>query len=92
MLSKNGIRASDDDRESVVALLRDAYVAGRLDLAGIRDRAGAAYAAQTWGQLQELTADLPGESDRPSWARPGAAAAPRPGTVAGGTTQSRPRC
>ncbi len=74
MLSKNGIRASDDDRESVVAMLRDAYVAGRLDLAGIRDRAGAAYAAQTWGELQELTADLPGESDKPSWAPPGVAA------------------
>ena len=92
MLSKNGIRASDDDRESVVAMLRDAYVRGRLDLAGTRDRAGAAYAAETWGQLEELTADLPDESDRPSWARARAAAAPRPETVAGGIAQPRPPC
>jgi hypothetical protein len=51
--------ASDQDRETAVAVLRDAYVDGRLDLGELRDRAGAAYCARTWDDLDRLTADLP---------------------------------
>jgi hypothetical protein len=54
------MRASDRDREATVAVLREAYVAGRLNLSELRDRAGAAYAASTWDDLRELTADLLG--------------------------------
>ena len=53
------MRASNRDRESTVAILCDAYAAGRLDLADTRDRAGAAYCARTWGDLRRLVADLP---------------------------------
>jgi Domain of unknown function (DUF1707) len=54
-----GIRASDMDREAVVAVLRDAYTAGRLTLDEFDERTSAAYAGKTWGELRALTADLP---------------------------------
>lgn len=55
----DAMRASDQDREGVVAVLCDAYAAGRLGLTDIRDRASAAYRARTWGDLCRLTVDLP---------------------------------
>src|ERR1700758_3171164 len=59
MASDNSIRASDVDREVVVATLRDAYTAGRLTLEEFDERTSAAYASKTWGDLRELTTDLP---------------------------------
>lgn len=59
MPGDDGMRASERDREATVAALRAAYAAGRLDLHELRDRAGAAYGARTWGELRGLTADLP---------------------------------
>ena len=53
------IRASDSDRESVVEILRQAYIDGRLDLSEFDDRTTAAYAAKTWADLRQLTSDLP---------------------------------
>jgi hypothetical protein len=53
------IRASDAERESVVDVLRDAYTDGRLTLEEFEERTSAAYAAKTWTELRELTADLP---------------------------------
>jgi hypothetical protein len=53
------IRASDSDRESVAEILREAYTDGRLDLEEFDERTTAVYAARTWGQLRELTRDLP---------------------------------
>ena len=55
------IRASDQERESVVDVLRDAYADGRLTLDEFDERTSAAYAARTWADLRELTADLPAE-------------------------------
>lgn len=55
------ILASDKERESVVDVLRDAYTEGRLTLEEFEDRMAAAYAARTWGDLRELTGDLPVE-------------------------------
>jgi Domain of unknown function (DUF1707) len=55
------IRASDKERESVVDVLRDAYTEGRLTLEEFDERTSAAYASKTWGDLRELTADLPVE-------------------------------
>jgi Domain of unknown function (DUF1707) len=55
------IRASDKERESVVDVLRDAYTEGRLTLDEFEDRTSAAYASRTWGDLRELTGDLPVE-------------------------------
>jgi hypothetical protein len=59
MTTDGGIRASDHDRESTVEVLREAYTAGRLDLDEFDDRTTAAYASKTWGDLRELTSDLP---------------------------------
>jgi hypothetical protein len=53
------IRASDQDRESVVSALRQAYSEGRLTLDEFEERTSAAYMAKTWGELRALTADLP---------------------------------
>jgi hypothetical protein len=53
------IRASDQERESVVDVLRDAYTDGRLTLDEFSERTSAAYAARTRPELRELTGDLP---------------------------------
>lgn len=61
MATDDPIRASDVDREVVVATLRDAYTAGRLTLDEFDERMSNAYASRTWGDLRRLTADLPSE-------------------------------
>jgi hypothetical protein len=53
------IRASDRERDNVVDVLRDAYTEGRLTLDEFEERTSAAYASKTWGDLRELTVDLP---------------------------------
>jgi hypothetical protein len=55
------VRASDGDREALVARLQTALAEGRLDLDEFGQRAGAAYAAVTTAQLAALVADLPAE-------------------------------
>lgn len=59
------LRASDDDRERVAVVLREAYAAGRLTNEEFTERLDATYAARTFGDLAPLTADLPaqGEAD-----------------------------
>jgi hypothetical protein len=59
MASDHMLRASDQDREVVVATLRDAYTAGRLTLEEFDERTTAAYESKTWGELRKLTEDLP---------------------------------
>jgi hypothetical protein len=61
MASDHLIRASDRDRDAVVATLRDAYTAGRLTLEEFDERTTAAYASKTWGELRRLTEDLPSQ-------------------------------
>ena len=53
------LRASDTDRAAVVTTLDRSLADGRLDLAEYEDRAARAHAARTYGELTELTADLP---------------------------------
>jgi DUF1707 SHOCT-like domain len=53
------IRASDEDRERVVSLLREHHAAGRLTAEEFNERLDKAYAAKTVGELDELMADLP---------------------------------
>jgi hypothetical protein len=59
MIADRSIRASDQDRESAAELLSEAYAVGRLNRAELDERAAAAYSAKTWGELRDLTADLP---------------------------------
>jgi hypothetical protein len=56
------VRASDADREAVVARLQTAVAEGRIDLDEFGQRADAAYAAVTTAELDLLMADLPTES------------------------------
>jgi len=65
------VRASDAEREQTVALLQRGFADGRLALAELEERVGAAYAARTRAQLRDLTADLPAAEQQP----------PRPGLV-----------
>jgi hypothetical protein len=53
------LRAGNEDREKVVALLNSAFAEGRLDVTELDERVAAAYAAKTLGELAPLTADLP---------------------------------
>jgi MYXO-CTERM domain-containing protein len=53
------IRASDADRESVAAALRQHAAEGRLTMQEFEERLGNVYAATTYGDLQALLADLP---------------------------------
>jgi Domain of unknown function (DUF1707)/Cell wall-active antibiotics response 4TMS YvqF len=53
------IRASDSEREAVVARLRTAAGEGRLALDELADRLDGAFAALTRGELELLTRDLP---------------------------------
>jgi hypothetical protein len=53
------MRASDQERENVVDVLRNAYADGRLTLEEFSERTSGAFAARTWGELRELTGDLP---------------------------------
>lgn len=61
MATDDSIRASDSDREVVVAALREAYTVGRLTLDEFDERMTAAYASRTWGDLRKLTVDLPSQ-------------------------------
>src|SRR5690348_18060331 len=53
------MRASHDDREQVITVLKAAFVHGRLTQDELAARTGQALAATTWADLTALTADLP---------------------------------
>src|SRR6204780_5870017 len=67
------LRASDADRDAVVAALSEHFQAGRLTTEELEERTGQGLAARTGGQLDGLTGDLP--APRP--AAPPAPVAPR---------------
>jgi hypothetical protein len=54
------MRASREDRERVIDVIKTAFVQDRLDLDELAGRVGQALTARTYGQLAALTADLPG--------------------------------
>jgi hypothetical protein len=59
MADDRWIRASDQDRENAAELLSEAYAVGRLGREELDQRAATVYSATTWGELRDLTADLP---------------------------------
>jgi hypothetical protein len=59
MQRRSLLRASDQDREHVAERLRAAALEGRLTSDELDERLGAAYAARTYGELDELLSDLP---------------------------------
>jgi hypothetical protein len=62
------LRASDAERERVVAFLREHALLGRLTDDELEERIGLAYASVTVGDLEKLIHDLP-RAARPSPAR-----------------------
>jgi hypothetical protein len=54
-----GLRASDDDREQLIAELNEHAVAGRLSTEELEQRVQSAYGARTTGELDALRRDLP---------------------------------
>lgn len=76
----SAMRASDADRDAVLAELSAHFQAGRLTLEEFDERTSAAYASKTWGELRKLTEDLPSQpvlgSDVPGRRLPSAALSP----------------
>jgi hypothetical protein len=58
-MADEDLRASDAEREELVAALRDHAAQGRLTTDELEERTGAAYAATTRGELVALRRDLP---------------------------------
>jgi Domain of unknown function (DUF1707) len=56
-----GLRAGDRDRDAIADILREQHVAGRLETEEFQVRLDGCYDAKTYGELDELVADLPGE-------------------------------
>src|SRR5215831_1078641 len=54
-----GLRASHDDRDRVVEVLRVAAGDGRITTEELDERVGAALTARTYGELAALISDLP---------------------------------
>ena len=64
-MPESHLRASDADRAAVADVLGAHMSAGRLDVAEYDDRLARAYAARTYGELAELTTDLPAAPPAP---------------------------
>lgn len=63
--SRSGtLRAADTDRIQVAQLLTDAAASGVLGIDEYENRLNRAYAAQTYEELDRLSADLPGAATR----------------------------
>ena len=76
-MPESHLRAADADRMAVASALGEHMSAGRLSLAEYDERVTSAYAARTFGDLAELTADLPVIGNHPVEA-PAPAPAPAP--------------
>src|SRR5260370_38823776 len=63
--SPRDLRASDADRDRVLALLGEAMSDGRLTVDEHAERVQRAFSARTLGELAELTADLTVPSAQP---------------------------
>ena len=64
-MPESHLRAADADRVAVATALGEHMSAGRLSLAEYDERVAHAYAARTFGDLAELTADLPASGSHP---------------------------
>ena len=64
MTDRPDLRASDQQRDSAAAEIREHYAAGRLTEDEFTERLDAIYSARTQGELAELRRDLPALSTR----------------------------
>jgi Domain of unknown function (DUF1707) len=70
------LRVSDAERDQAAEILREATSQGRLTVDELEQRLAQAYAAKTYGELDEVIADLPGPHVREPAAGAGAVFAP----------------
>jgi hypothetical protein len=72
------LRAADADRTAVAEILGRHMSAGRLTMDEYDERLARAYAAKTYGELDQITADLPATdlAPRPAASSPAQATAP----------------
>jgi hypothetical protein len=84
------LRISDNDRQKVADVLRDAAGEGRIDLEELDERLEATYRAKTYGELVPITADLPLGGATPGPVAPSAPSVPpgRPPLSVGGPSYS----
>lgn len=59
MVQPSQMRASDDDRDRIAGVLRDAHAEGRLNQDELVERLDSTYTARTYQELDRLVADLP---------------------------------
>jgi hypothetical protein len=76
------LRAADADRAAVATVLGEHMAAGRLTVDEYDERLSRAYAARTYGDLDQLTADLP-STRRPQAVLPVAHGHPYPARACG---------
>lgn len=75
------MRAADTDRAAVAEVLGRAMADGRLTVAEYEERVARAYAARTYGELAELTTDLPAAGGARTASTPAPQAFPRPASA-----------
>lgn len=59
MVQPSQMRASDDDRDRIAGVLRDAHAEGRLTQDELVERLDSTYTARTYQELDRIVADLP---------------------------------
>ncbi len=59
MVQPSQMRASDDDRERIAGVLREAHAEGRLTQDELVERIDSTYTARTYQELDRLVSDLP---------------------------------
>jgi hypothetical protein len=67
---RNDVRASDAERDSAAAQLREHFVQGRMTLDELKGRLDTALTAKTRRQLDAVLADLPSHAQRPRVPQP----------------------
>lgn len=82
MAQRSSLRASDEDRERIADRLRRATAEGRLHAHELEERLAKALRARTYGELDDVVCDLPGDqiAQRPrrgaaEWVQPAVALA-----------------
>ena len=85
MVQPSQMRASDDDRDRIAGVLRDAHAEGRLNQDELIERLDSTYTARTYQELDRLVSDLPLARSQGALARarqqPISAPAPPPGPM-----------
>ena len=65
MAIRKEVRASDEERDSAAAALQEHFVQGRLTLDELQERLHSVLSARTYGQLDDVFADMPKLPPRP---------------------------